>query len=251
MNHSTPLLGLFLIAHSLSIGCGGLYTTPYTDTGVASDVADRDDEEDVSELDEEDPGSSEDDFSDEDSSGSDDSSGGGGGSWGGDGSSPGSSGGSTGSSCTYNDFPVAIHQATQNNEDPARPMFLYQARSTDGSPFTELQMMSFQAEPYFGPSAPGDYDLSGLNYADCALCMMVLQECTDEYYCEKGFFIQSGTLEVNQLSMYGGNFKASLVNARFVEVTIDPETYQSTPVDGGESWCVDRIDIDVSTYLTE
>ena len=247
MTRSTPIIGMFLLSPVFSMACGGLYTTPYMDTGSTRDVADQHSDEEPSGLDDEDAGSTEDDAS----SGGDPSGGGSGDSWGGDDSSSGSSGGSTGPSCTNTDFPIAIHQATQHNEDPARPMFLYQARSTDGSPFTEMQIMSFQADPYFGPSAPGTYDLSGLNYADCALCMMVLQQCDDEYHCDKGLFIESGTLEVNQLSLSGGSFNASLVNARFVEVTIDPETYQSTPVAGGESWCVDRLDIDVSTYLSE
>ena len=248
MTRSTTLTAMLVCTPALSFGCGGLVTTPYGDTGSISHALETNhDNEEASPLNDDEPGYSDDDPNAEDES-DDDGSTGGGSSWGSD---EAGAGAATGGSCTQNDFAVAIHQATQNNQDPTRPWFLYQARTTDTSPFTELQIMSFQADPYFGPSGPGTFDLSGLNYTDCALCMLVLQECDDEYYCDKGFFIESGTLQVNQMNQFGGSFNGSLINARFVEVTIDPETYQSTPVPGGESWCVDRLDIDVSAYLLE
>ena len=236
----TLIARLLFIAAFTSTGCSGLYTSDmkWADTGAEAPAFDEEDEGD--------------DGADDTDGGSDDGSSSGGTSWpadDGSDSSGGSSSGTTGGACTYDDFPVMIHQATQNNSDPTKPWFFYQARDSDTSSFTELQIMSYQADPYYGPTGPGSYDLSGLNYADCALCMLVVQSCDESYNCAKGFFIESGTLEIDQMSSYGGTFGAALVNASFVEVTINPDTYESTPVVGGERWCVDRLNIDVSTYL--
>ena len=152
-------------------------------------------------------------------------------------------------SCTYDRFPVAMHQATQDNSIPDQPLFIYQARNTDELPFDELQILSYQAAPYHGPSAAGSYSLAGSNYADCALCVLVIGDCSDSYQCDQVFFAAEGTLQVQSLSDHGGPFRATLTGAVFEEVSIDSDTYTSTPVPGGETWCIDEISIDVSTYL--
>ena len=151
--------------------------------------------------------------------------------------------------CTYDRFPVAMHQATQDNSVAGQPMFIYQARNTSNSPFDELQILSYQAEPYYGPSEAGDYSLAGSNYADCALCVLVIGDCNDSYQCDQVFFASEGTLQIDRLNDSGGPFRATLVDAVFEEVSIDAATYRSTPVPGGETWCIDEVSIDVSTYL--
>jgi len=152
-------------------------------------------------------------------------------------------------SCTYDLFPVAMHQATQDNSNPGQPMFIYQARNTDQQPFDELQILSYQADPYFGPASAGTYNLSGGNYADCALCVLVIGDCNNEYSCDQVFFAAEGTLSVQSLSDHGGPFRATLRDAVFEEVSIDSSTYESSPIPGGDTWCIDEITIDVNTYL--
>jgi len=246
MFYTRPLITFALLSSSGLIGCSGLYTTKYGDTGAV----DANDQEEQSDLPEN--GSSDSDTTDESENSNDGQNGSNGDSFGGSGDdSTGSDSTDDPGACTHNDFPVMLHQATQNNEDPTRRMFMYQARDAEAAPFTEMQILSFQDEPYFGPSGPGTFDLQDLNYSDCSLCMLILDECDDDYWCDKGFFIESGTLQVNQMSTSGGNFNASVINARFVEVTIDSETYVSTPVSGGESWCVDRLDIELSPMVLD
>lgn len=151
--------------------------------------------------------------------------------------------------CTYDQFPVMIHQALQDEADPTHPLFVYQARTTDQVPFDELQMLSYQAEPYFGPTTPGTVSLWGNNYADCAFCALVITDCDESYSCDQVFFADEGTVQIN--AMAGGNmpFEAVLQDVVFREVTIDPATYESTPVPGGDTWCVDGLAIDVMTNL--
>ena len=151
--------------------------------------------------------------------------------------------------CTYDRFPVAMHQATQDNSIPGEPMFIYQARNVDGVPFDELQILSYQAAPYNGPSSPGSYSLDGSNYADCALCVLLIGDCDDAYQCDQVFFVSEGTLDIQSLTDHGGPFRATLRDAVFQEVEIDPDTYETTPIPGGDVWCVGEVSIDLTTYL--
>jgi len=151
--------------------------------------------------------------------------------------------------CTHNGFPILMHQATQDLSDPALPYFQYQARDVDTLPFDELQINSYQGAPFYGPSTPGQYSLAGSNYGDCGLCVLLVTTCNDSYQCNRVHLADQGSLEVADFGDRTGQFRAVLRDAVFREVEIDPYTYWSTPVPGGDSWCVDEIDIEVATYL--
>ncbi|MDG1483633.1 MAG: hypothetical protein P8R54_28845 [Myxococcota bacterium] len=162
-------------------------------------------------------------------------------------------GGGTASSdeqgCTYNQLQVNLQQATQDNSNPSQPLFAYQARTSESPPFDAMQILSYQASPYFGPAQPGTYDLSGMNYADCGLCVLLLGDCFASNQCDQVFFVSEGTLDIDVLSGNGGPFRATLRDAVFEEVTLDPSTYTSTPVAGGERWCLDEVTINAPTEL--
>ena len=153
--------------------------------------------------------------------------------------------------CTHDAFGITMDQAVQDNRDPSHPLFVYQARNSASSSFDEIQLFSFQAEPYYGPSGPGGYSLDGNNYEDCALCILLVMDCDGDYACDKVFFADEGSLDISQMD--GGNkpFQATLNGAVFREVSIDPNTYRSTPVPGGESWCLDNFQIDLTTDLVD
>ena len=151
--------------------------------------------------------------------------------------------------CTYDGFPVLIHQATQDISDPMWPLFVYQARDVETLPFDELQITSYQGAPFYGPSTPGRYSLDGSNYGDCGLCVLLITDCTDGYSCDRVHFADRGSLEVVDFGDRSGQFRATLRDAVFREVEFDPATYWSTPVPGGDSWCVDELEIQVDTQL--
>jgi hypothetical protein len=167
------------------------------------------------------------------------------------GDSPADGGGGTDGAleCTYDHLSVSLEQATQDNSVPGQPLFAYQARTADTPPFDALQILSYQAAPYFGPDQPGSYTLDGLNYADCGLCVLLLADCNNSYQCEQVFFVSEGTLDILAINTHGGPFRAELRDAVFEEVTIEPGTYTSTPVQGGEGWCLDSVFIDVMTEV--
>jgi hypothetical protein len=232
---STKLRLLCLVAiSSTSLGCNvGIKSFPLGDTGAAP----------VSDDESETPPSSDDDGSDDNGSDDDESS------WGGDdGSGSGDDGSGSGASsttCTYDEFPALLHQAIQDNGDPERPLFTYQARDAEMAPFDELRIESYQADPYYGPTGPGSYSLAGTNYENCALCVYVIENCSEDYMCDKVYFVDQGTLDISSMSTSGGTFSATLRNALFREVSIDSTTYASTPVPGGQNWCVESLDIEL------
>lgn len=148
---------------------------------------------------------------------------------------------SSASECSHSLFPIDQDQATLDASNPSQPFFAYQARTGEYPPFDVLQILSYQGAPYNGPDTPGTYDLSGMNYADCGLCLLLLSECNNEYQFDQLFFISEGTLEIESISPGGGPFRARLRDAVFEEVTIDTATYTSTPVEDGDAWCIDEL----------
>ncbi len=125
------------------------------------------------------------------------------------------------------------------------PIFLYWARDTEWEPFDELRILSYQSEPYDGPTGPGSYALEGSNYGDCGLCLLVVTGCDEEYSCESVHFADQGTLVISDLSRTGGPFTARLQEVVCRQVEIDPDTLRSTPIEDGVSWCIDELEIDL------
>lgn len=87
---------------------------------------------------------------------------------------------------------------------------------------------------------PHDFTFTAESLADCHTCVMLRSDC-DESSCTNGkaFLVQSGTLSVETIGAIGTTLTGSLQSANFVEVTINPGDLETTPVPGGESWCLD------------
>ena len=153
--------------------------------------------------------------------------------------------------CTYTDFPVANSGAGQVGENPEKPWFRYLAFSTTEPPGNMLAIDSFQGEPYYGASKPGVYSLAGSNYSDCALCVMVWFQCDANYNCEKAFIADEGNLNIRSMAGVGSTFDATFENVVLHEVTVNPETYESTRVQNGETWCLDGYRIQANTEQWE
>ena len=97
----------------------------------------------------------------------------------------------------------------------------------------------------FGTITTGTTDLSAgdqANYSTCAYCVLLIQ-CgnTDCSQSENDvFFYPTGgdlTLDSLPATTDASDLMGSLTGVNWVEVTIDPDSYESTPVDGG--MCVD------------
>ena len=142
--------------------------------------------------------------------------------------------------CTHEGFDSVATQTTLNETNPAQVKFVHRSVNVTGYPNDELQFVSFQGHPYNGPATPGTFSVEGLNTADCGLCLVLLNNCNGPE-CEKTFFARSGTVRVESIQGVGGQFQARLIDVVLEEVKVDSQTYRSTPVSGGETWCLDEV----------
>ncbi|MEC9466031.1 MAG: hypothetical protein VX834_09620 [Myxococcota bacterium] len=142
-------------------------------------------------------------------------------------------------SCDRSGFTPAVHQASY-----AQGAFRYQASTSEAAPFDAVFIDSF-FEQYGGPSTPGSYSLEGFNYADCGLCLLATLGCTSQG-CDTYFYADAGALDITAFGQDGQAFTGVMRDVIFREVTIDPQTYQSTPVPGGQVWCMDGYTFDVT-----
>jgi hypothetical protein len=143
--------------------------------------------------------------------------------------------------CTQSGF-TAVEEYAEADTD----YFGYSAYSSSASPTDQLFI-----EFYYGYGdpppleGPGTFELGvspdEKNYATCGTCVLVGQGC-DDNGCNKLFFATSGTLTVSSFAT-GQDFTGTLTNARLVEVTID-SSYTSTPVAGGDTWCLTSYSFD-------
>ena len=136
------------------------------------------------------------------------------------------------SDCDRNGFSTASHQASYGNN-----AFQYEALNSTGSPRDVLMLTSYQSG-FDGPTTPGTYSLEGTNYADCGLCLLALTGCVEGGACEKYFYADAGSVTITEFGQDGAVFAGELDSVVFKEVTIDSESYVSTPVAGGETWCM-------------
>jgi len=116
-------------------------------------------------------------------------------------------------------------------------------RSSDKTPLDVLQIEIYTFGDFTGATDVGTYSLDGSTYEDCSNCVVVRSNCTSEG-CEKRFLVDEGDLVISQWDTAGGLFKGTLSGAKAHEVTIDSESYVSTLVPGGETWCLDGVQIE-------
>lgn len=110
-----------------------------------------------------------------------------------------------------------------------------------GGPLPDAVLLEFYGS---GVGATGTFNLGqgpNGNYSTCVQCLLVLQDRDPVTSVPaKVFFASAGSLVIDPSTPPGGaNLQVDLVGARVVEVTIDPNTFVSTPVVGGD--CYDHV----------
>lgn len=133
----------------------------------------------------------------------------------------------------------------------ADALFLDSYSSDDGVPYDILGL-----ELYYyldADDGPHTFTFAGENYETCHTCLLIYADCPDEGACGKAFLAQSGTLTISTNGGPGGRLVGALADVTLTEVTIDANTYVSTPVDGGETWCVPSFafDEEIGTFASE
>gem|GEM_PF-3488975 len=125
--------------------------------------------------------------------------------------------------------------------DPDAQLLVYAAYQTSNP----ADYLSFELWQRFGgPTTPGSYVLTDENYETCSTCLLIDTDCTATE-CQKTFLAVSGGVDLADLGVVGDFFTGTLTDVKLVEVTIDPDTYVSTPVPGGETWCLDSLSFDM------
>lgn len=155
-----------------------------------------------------------------------------------------------GGGCTNDGFLVADSFATPAQYGDINGV-IFQAMTAEPEPI-DILMVELWAG-LGGPSDVGTYTITDENYSSCALCVLIEKGCTQDaegnVACEQTFLATSGGLQVDLYGDAAGESLAgTLTTVEAVEVTIG-EDFVSTPVDGGDTWCLD--DFDFSAEVVE
>jgi hypothetical protein len=101
-----------------------------------------------------------------------------------------------------------------------------------------LEIELVEMEPFL--QAPGTFDLAAKvdsNYETCNHCVVVYEDQDpDTLDFARTYFQESGTLTLEKVTSdpVSSDAKGSLTGVKLVEVTIDPDTWESTPVQSGK-----------------
>lgn len=91
----------------------------------------------------------------------------------------------------------------------------------------------------------GTYQIDDYNYATCANCLLIYENCDDQGQCDATYSAGVGTLEITSTGGAGDQFEATLTGAEFAEVTIDA-SYDTELVEDGTGWCIDEFSWNVA-----
>lgn len=128
--------------------------------------------------------------------------------------------------------------------DNSLPSFIggYKVRESPVEPgrFDILSVQVYPEAPYNGPTTPGTYAIDGSNYADCGLCILVYASCDSNLSnCATTYFATSGSVVIDALPPQSADLDLTLSGVELEEVTIDANSYVSTPVADGSLWCME------------
>ena len=142
--------------------------------------------------------------------------------------------------CDQDGF-TAVQESGTDDENVGR----YTGLSAAADPFN-----AFVVELWwnFGaPTEPGSYEVLDQNYSECGLCVLGNLGCAQSGACEKTFLGFSGLFEMTDVPAAAGDaFGGTVSNLQMREVTID-QNASSTPVAGGQIWCIEGFSFMVTT----
>lgn len=131
----------------------------------------------------------------------------------------------------------------QQTFSPKAGLAVFEGMSGTTGTVDGLAIELYSSGSYTGATTTGTYDLAGHDYASCSNCVVIRAECSGGT-CAKTYFADEGSLVITEWGGPGGSFKANLVGVKAKEVTIDPNTFASTPVAGGGTWCLDGVSVE-------
>jgi len=147
-------------------------------------------------------------------------------------------------SCAEGGFDRLGFTAVEDDLTPAQGVVTYSASSAPGTPYDSVVIQLYEGYENT-PEAPGRFPLDGINFRDCGVCVLAFAGCESDGGCARQFYAQQGTVDITRLPD-SGTFAARLEDVVFDEVDIDWGSYVSTPIEGGETWCVDGVEFEKS-----
>jgi hypothetical protein len=140
----------------------------------------------------------------------------------------------------------ATEQEVFRGENGGNAFWLYYATVDGTMALPPFDYFSLELWPVLGgPSSPGTYAFTDANYNSCGTCGLIGTGCTDSsggrFLCEKTFLATAGTAVIDAIGVVGSTFMGSVSGLTAIEVSIDPDTFESTPVPGGETACIEDL----------
>lgn len=115
--------------------------------------------------------------------------------------------------------------------------FLYTEETSPQVPNSQLVILLRQYSTYKGPTEPGVYSIPHKGFAECSICILILENCTTTE-CERVYLADEGSLEVVSLDDADAPFDAILHDVVLKEVQIGSD-FSTTWVPNGRTWCLD------------
>ncbi|NOZ00579.1 MAG: thioredoxin family protein [Deltaproteobacteria bacterium] len=122
--------------------------------------------------------------------------------------------------------------------DSPKGNFVFSSDTTSGFPYSGLLLIIRQYSTYKGPTGPGTYQITDDDFANCDICMLMFENCT-ESKCDRIYLAQEGTIDISKLDGANGPFEATLHNVVMREAVIGAEDFSTKIVDDGKNWCLD------------
>lgn len=144
-------------------------------------------------------------------------------------------------SSNFGDVGALTGQATfsADTENEADYSIVMNATLENSPPSDVLVVEFYSTYPPFGttdepmPVVPGTYELTGdqLNYATCGVCVRLVTNVDEEGNTGDDYMVTGGTVTVSAVGdAVDETLTLEVSNLEFEHVTIDDETFESTPV---------------------
>jgi hypothetical protein len=140
--------------------------------------------------------------------------------------------------CTNNGFVAVTETASEISGNT-----IYTAQTNPTEPFDQLSLENYPSQG--GLIRGGQWTFTGQNYANCGVCVLIYQNVNGGVP-DKIFLAESGTLNLTSIGGVGSQLTGSFTDLVLIEVTIDSQTFISTPVPNGDNWCIDTYSFDVT-----
>ena len=134
--------------------------------------------------------------------------------------------------CMMGDFDLSSAQVSVNPDSSSAPAWSLRVADADETSYLSIESW----RDFDGPTEAGTFDLGGINYADCGLCVLVYADCNGDD-CDTIYYAQEGVVDIQSIDLSeGGEVTVNFTGVVLTEVTIN-ENFVSTPEPDARTIC--------------